>query len=85
MARITSKFKLNAGSKWPEYQEICRPMVLESKTSGATCVAIRTGDCFLIFHEEALTYCGEVGYMEDNYTFIRYLGQDETVTFSGTF
>jgi len=84
MSKITAKFKLNQDSIWPEFQEICRPMVLESSSfPNETCVAIRTYDSFLIFHNESLTYCSEVEYMMDRYTFIRYLAEDETVTFSG--
>jgi hypothetical protein len=84
MAKITAKFKLNQDSKWPKYQETCRPMVLESnKYPNETCVAIRVENSYLIFHEGALTYCTDQEYLREAYNFIRYLAEDETATFSG--
>ena len=84
MSSITAKFKLTSSNPWPGPLETCRPMVLESKSGEhETCVAIRVENSYLIFHEGALTYCDDQKYMREAYNFIRYLAEDETVTFSG--
>ena len=63
----------------------CQPMLIEHINSGEQSVIIRHPNGVLFFDTQngSITYGSDPDDMEENYTFIRYLSIEESVSFTG--
>lgn len=87
MAYCNVKFDLKeAKSKLVFIPETnCQPMLIEHINSGERSVIIRhpRGALFFDTQNGSITYGSDPDYLKENYTFIRYLSIEESVSFTG--